>query len=100
SLSRLVWRYRPALRPGLRVGDGAQGCRISSMRFGFRQALVDHAKQCRRSERLVQAPRRTEAPGHFEASEIFRLGTGKGVAGNGDQRDRRGALMKYPDRFE
>ena len=44
--------------------------------------------------------RRTEAERHFQASQIFGFRAGKGVTGDRDQRDRRRALVKYPDRLE
>ena len=71
--------------------DGGKRCGISSLRLGFRQAFVDHAEQRRWPEGLAQAPRRTEAEGHFEAGKILGFRTRKGVTGNCDQRDRRRA---------
>ena len=60
-----------------RARNGGERCGIFSTLLGFRQALVDHAEQRHRLERLAQAPRRAEAKRHPEPALLEPYAYGK-----------------------
>jgi hypothetical protein len=70
------------------------------MGFGFRQAFVDRAEQCRGPERLAQAARRTELERHAQEVGVAHLWIGEGISGNRDQRHGGRMVVEYPDRLE
>src|ERR1700730_10188400 len=67
---------------------------------GFGETLIDDGQQCHRRERLAQTARRPEFERHAQEVRRRCVEVGESMAGHGDQRNRRRALVEYPDRFE
>jgi len=97
----MTWIFRRRLSLAL-SGQGGLSELNDAWKAGldFRKTFVDHGQQRDRRERLAQTARRAELEGHPQEIRRRRIEVREGVAGHRNQRNRRRALVEYPDRFE